>query len=294
MKEGAGSGGKDVKYYLAKSSMLNVQTQRGCACECCYCTYPYLEGRHHRRRAPEAIADEFERLVRLGARYAFVVDSVFNSSPRHVIETCEAIIRRGVKLSWGCFLRPQGLTAEQMRLLARAGLTHIEFGTDSLCDPVLAAYGKRFTFDDVLASSELARAEKVDFCHFLIVGGPGETMDTLRTSFANSRRIEGGVFLALPGMRVYPGTPLFDIARTGRPCPEVHELLEPHFYFAPGLDADSLQAEMRKFSAVATQWIVTEPTPDYYRMADRLRQKGVVGPLWSYLALLQRIMPSPR
>ena len=78
----------------------------------------YSKGRRHRRRPPESIADEFEELQRLGARYAFVVDSVFNSSPAHVIETCEAILRRGVKLAWGCFLRPQGLDAEQMGLMA--------------------------------------------------------------------------------------------------------------------------------------------------------------------------------
>src|SRR5208337_2589800 len=97
-----------AEYYLRASGMLNLQTQRGCACHCCYCTYPVIEGKHHRHRSAEAVADEFEQLQRRGSRYAFIVDAVFNSSKHHVTEICEAILRRNVKLSWGCFLRPQG------------------------------------------------------------------------------------------------------------------------------------------------------------------------------------------
>lgn len=282
-----------IDYYLRTSSMLNVQTQRGCAFECCYCTYPMLEGVRQRRRTPEDIAEEFAGIERAGARYAFVVDSVFNSSPTHVLETCEAIARRGLKLRWCCFLRPQGLTREQMQLMARAGLSHVEFGTDSFCDAVLAAYGKHFTFDDILQSSELAREARVDFCHFLISGGPGESVETLREGFRQSQRLKGGVILALPGMRVYPGTPLFDAARQAPGCPEGADLLEPHFYFAPGLTVESVSAELLSFSRQSPNWIVTEPGPEYAALAARLRQRGVVGPMWSYLALIQRVLPRP-
>lgn len=280
-----------VEYYLQASSMLNVQTQRGCSFDCCYCTYPMLEGKWQRRRPPEAIADEFEEMQRLGARYAFVVDSVFNSSPTHVSETCQAIIRRGLKMTWGCFLRPQGLDAEQMRVMRRAGLTHIEFGSDSFCDPVLAAYGKRFTFDDICHSSELAGAQNMAYCHFLVCGGPGETLETLHATFENSRRLPGGVVLALAGMRVYPGTRLFDEARRQGHCPEGADLMEPHYYFAPGLSGELIWDEMKRFSATSPNWIVNEPNEQYYAIARKLRRRGVVGPLWNYLATMQRMLP---
>jgi radical SAM superfamily enzyme YgiQ (UPF0313 family) len=70
-------------HYLGAGGMLNLQTQRGCGFRCGYCTYPLIEGRRHRRRPPELVAAEFEQLERLGARYVFIVDSVFNSSGRH-------------------------------------------------------------------------------------------------------------------------------------------------------------------------------------------------------------------
>jgi len=99
------------------------------------------------------------------------------------------MLRRHVNLSWGCFLRPQGLTPELMKLMKCACLAHIEFGTDSFCDEVLAAYQKGVTFEDILHSSELASRENVDFCHFLISGGPGETLETMRRGFDASLRI---------------------------------------------------------------------------------------------------------
>lgn len=282
-----------VAHYLRSSGMLNVQTQRGCAHGCCYCTYPLIEGRTHRRRPPEAVADEFAQLQAAGVRYAFIVDSVFNSSPRHVLETCEAIRRRGLSLRWGCFLRPQGLTSELMRVMARAGLTHAEFGSDSFCDTVLAEYGKHFTFADVLLSSELARQAGIEVCHFLICGGPGETPETLRTSYENSRRLDGAVVMAVVGMRIYPGTQLFERAvREGR-LAAAADLLQPAYYVAPGLTADAIFGQLQEFSRHSPSWIVGDPTPEYSRLVERLRGRGVVGPLWSYLAMLQRIRPQP-
>jgi radical SAM superfamily enzyme YgiQ (UPF0313 family) len=280
-----------VQHYLNAGGMLNLQTQRGCAFQCCYCTYPVIEGRSHRRQPAEAVAEEFAQLSRLGAKYAFVVDSVFNSSQRHVADICEAIIRRNLNIAWGCFLRPQGLTAELMQLMARAGLSHAEFGTDSLCDEVLSEYRKGFTFDDVLHSSDHARQAKVDYCHFLIAGGPGETEETLRISHRNSRLLGGSVFLAVVGMRIYPGTTLFDRAVSEGRIKPTADLLKPCYYLADGLSAETVFARLREFSRLSPNWIVGDPSPEYSRLVQRLRQRGVPGPLWSYFSLLQRFSP---
>lgn len=275
-------------FYLERTSMLNVQTQRGCALHCCYCTYPLLEGRFYRRRPPEAVADELESLTRRGVRYVFVVDSVFNSSPGHVAGICEAILRRNIKLQWCCFLRPQGLTPELMQLMARAGLKHVEFGSDSFCDSVLEEYGKGLSFDDVLHSSELAHAANVDYAHFLILGGPGETRETLATSFANSSRLTNATIMARVGMRVYPGTPLYDRMVRERGADGMPELLMPYYYVSPSLTEREVFAELERLAVSMPNWIYQDPPESYYRLAERLRARGVVGPLWSYFAMMQR------
>ncbi len=281
-------------YYLKTGGMLNLQTQRGCALQCTYCAYPLIEGRSHRRRDPEAVAEEFVQLQALGAKYVFVVDSLFNSSERHVVETCEAMLRRGARLSWGCFLRPQSLTRAMMRLMARAGLAHIEFGSDSFCDSVLAEYDKQLTFDDIAQSSTLAAEAGIEHCHYLICGGPGETLDTLETSFRNSRQLTGAVILATVGMRIYPGTALCRRAlREGRITADT-DLLTPTYYVAEDLNTDRIVAELGANAGRSPNWITGDPTPAYGRLVERLRGRGVVGPLWSYFALLQRLWPAAR
>jgi radical SAM superfamily enzyme YgiQ (UPF0313 family) len=280
-----------VAHYLRTGGMLNLQTQRGCGFRCCYCTYPLIEGRQHCRRPPEMVAAGFEQLQRSGARYVFIVDSIFNSSRQHVTEVCDAILRRNVKLSWGCFMRPQGLTPELMKLMVRAGLSHIEFGSDSFCDDVLAAYQKDFTFDDILHSSELARQENIDYCHFLIAGGPGETRETLARGFANSQRLKGAVIMAVVGMRIYPGTQLFERAVAEGVIERDADLLTPTYYLAPGLPAEGVFEQLQEFARRSPNWIVGDPDPAYTRLVERLRQRGVVGPLWSYFSMLQRLWP---
>jgi radical SAM superfamily enzyme YgiQ (UPF0313 family) len=280
-----------ISHYLRISGMLNVQTQRGCGHACCYCTYPLIEGRTHRPRAPEAVAEEMAALAAQGAKYVFIVDSIFNSSAQHAAAVCEALAGRALMLRWGCFLRPQGLTHELMHLMARAGLAHIEFGSDSFCDSVLEAYQKQFTFADIHQSSELARREGIDYCHFLICGGPGETLATLQTGFTNSQRLNGAVIMAVVGMRIYPGTALHRRALAEGCIGAETELLTPAYYVAPGLSAAVVFEQLRAFARRWPNWIVGDPVPAYARLVERLRRRGVVGPLWSYLAMLQRMWP---
>jgi len=282
-----------MKSYLAEGSLPGVQTQRGCPLKCCYCTYPLIEGRRHRRRPPELAADELADMAARGARYVFIVDSVFNSSPTHVFETCEAILRRGVRIKWGCFLRPQGLTPEQMAIMARAGLSHIEFGSDSFSDTVLEAYHKKLRFEDIRRSAELAAAEKVDQCHFLILGGPGETAATLEETLVNSRQLRDSVVLPIIGMRVYPGTSLQQRAIAEGAITSDTELLEPFHYLAPGLTAEGITSRLAQFVKTDPNWIIGEPPPSFHQLVERLRKRGVVGPLWTYFAMLQRLPTGP-
>jgi len=277
-----------VDFYVRRSSMVSISTQRGCALPCCFCTYPLIEGRENRQRPPEEVADELAAIERQGAKHVFIADAVFNLSNDHVVGVCEAILRRRVKLTWTCFLRPKNLTAELMTLMARAGLTHIEFGADSFCDDVLAEYGKTFGFDDIAHSTKLARAARVHCSHFIICGGPGETPATLRTSFENSQRLMGAIIFAFVGMRIYPGTPLFARAVREGIVRADADLLDPTFYISPALTEPRLLDQLAGFARLASSWIVGPLPATFAPIAERLRQRGVVGPLWEYYTALRR------
>lgn len=270
-------------FYLSKSSILNVQTQRGCLSACCYCTYPVIEGTAVRRRDMKDVCDEIEEIKSCGGRYFFIVDSVFNSSESHVRAFCQELLGRNLGLSWGCFLRPAGLSQEILNLMAKSGLTHIEFGTDSYCDRVLDEYGKRFTFGDVFNASEYARKAGVRYAHFLIIGGPGETEDTIREGYVNSKRLVKTVHFPFVGMRIYPGTPLHRRAVAEKAIDAGTDLLRPRFYLSPALTEEKIFSILSEFSRQSPNWIVGELPPEKIKVIEGLRQIGIAGPLWEFL-----------
>ncbi len=279
-----------LRAYLAQGSLPGVQTQRGCPLHCCYCTYPLIEGARSRFLGAEAVVEEMRRLAALGTKYVFFVDSVFNTSEAHVRAVCEALIRADLGVQWECFLRPRGLTRELLRLMQRAGLSHIEYGSDSLSDPVLRSYGKSFTFDDIRRASELAHELGMRYSHFIIFGGPGETRATVEETLARAELLPGAYYFGTLGMRIYPDTPLWQLA-----APEAHGespadyLVEPRFYIAPEFTLESLHARLREYQAKNPNWIVGDPPPAFTETMEKLRRRGVHGSMWEYAELLQRM-----
>ncbi|HLP02237.1 MAG TPA: lipid biosynthesis B12-binding/radical SAM protein [Opitutaceae bacterium] len=279
-----------MRAYLAQGSLPGVQTQRGCPLRCCYCTYPLIEGKRSRFLGGEEVVAEMRRLKALGVKFVFIVDSVFNTRADHVAEVCEALIRADLGVQWECFLRPRGVTRELLQLMQRAGLSHIEFGSDSFSDPVLRSYGKSFTFEEVRAASVHAHELGLRYSHFIIFGGPGETRDTVEETLARARTLPGAFYFGTLGMRIYPDTPLWrQLAPESRGEAPADYLVEPRFYIAPEFTLESLHARLREYQRENSNWIVGDPPPAFVDTMDKLRRRGVRGPMWEYAELLQRM-----
>ena len=276
--------------YLVGSALPGVQTQRGCPLRCCYCTYPVIEGKRSRYRSGEEVVAEMRRLRTQNVRYTFLVDSVFNTSPEHVVEVCEALVRAELDLQWECFLRPGGLTRELLALMRRAGLRHIEFGSDSFSDPVLRRYGKGFQFAEIEAASRYAHELDLHYSHFLIFGGPGETPETLEETLGRARTLAGAFYFATIGMRIYPETPLWqELVPEAQDETPADYLVEPRFYLAPGFTVESLLERLQEVQRTAPHWMVGDPPPMFVETMRKLRRRGVRGPMWEYGELLQRL-----
>ncbi|MFT3868089.1 MAG: lipid biosynthesis B12-binding/radical SAM protein [Nibricoccus sp.] len=279
-----------MKSYLAEGSLPGVQTQRGCPLKCCYCTYPLIEGKRSRYRTGAEVVAELRRMAELGVKYTFIVDSVFNTRPDHVRDVCNELIRAKLGIEWECFLRPSRLiTREVLEMMRDAGLRHVEFGSDSFSDPVLKRYGKSFCYKEIEDVSRLAYDMKLNYSHFLIVGGPGETKETLEETIVRAQSLPGSYYFATIGMRVYPGTPLWreiNPEKNGEVPGDY--LVDPRFYLAPGFTVKDVYARLSQVRTQSHNWIIGDPPPDFLVTMDKLRRRGVRGPMWEYVELLQR------
>jgi len=268
-----------VPYYWKHSGMLNLQTKRGCPYRCIYCTYPLIEGRTVRMNNIDRVIESISDLYHThGVDYLFMTDSVFNLDRKYNIEFAKRLIESKIPMKWGGYFAPANLDDEQMSLLKESGLTHIEFGTESLSDTVLDSYQKGFSVADVINASELCNKYGVNFAHFMILGGYGETNATLDETFENCRKIENTIFFPFVGMRIYPHTELHRIALEEGVVSETDQLLDPVYYTAKGVDLDSIQERAK---ATGTKWFF--PDVDFSATLGKMRARNKKGLLWEYL-----------
>ena len=266
-------------YYWQNSGMLNIQTKRGCPYNCIYCTYPLTEGKNVRTHNPEILVENIEKyLHENNVDYFFFTDSLFNLKNKFNYKFAELILRKNIKFKWGAYFNFKNLPEDLLVLLKRAGLTHIEFGTDSLCDITLNSYRKPFTFEEILNTSDICNKLDIDFAHFLILGGYGETKETLKETFENSKKIGRTVFFPFVGMRIYPNTELYKIAINEGKIQPTDDLLLPKYYVTEEYNEEFVK-QLAKESG--KRWVF--PDEDSSAIINKLRMKGKKGPLWEYL-----------
>ncbi|MEJ2313259.1 MAG: radical SAM protein [Nitrospirota bacterium] len=233
---------------------IGIQTARGCPGRCIYCTYPLVEGRKVRRRPPEAVTEEIAFLSReYSKRDFFIVDSLFNSDEGHMCGVLEAIMRKGLKISLSCYMKPKVSDSSVFDLLRRAGGVAVDFGTDSGSEEVLHSLRKGFGVDDVVGASQACRRAGVKFCHSLLFGAPGESPETIQETIGLMDRLNPRAVIAMTGIRLYPGAELTSMALAHGRLPEAQSLLKPQFYFSD-MEPLDLVMEARGRSAGRPNW----------------------------------------
>jgi radical SAM superfamily enzyme YgiQ (UPF0313 family) len=275
-----------LKYYLQNGGMLNLQTKRGCHFKCVYCTYPHIEGHHLRLMDPEETAAAALKLQASGAKYFFITDSVFNADCSHSIAVAEAFKKSGVSIPWGAFFAPLKQPEDYFRIMADAGLTHVEFGTDSLSNPVLASYRKPFRDQQVFEIHQAAIDAGLYVAHYFLLGGPGENPQTLKETLAGVNRLEKSALFFFCGMRIYPATALYDIAVKEGQIAEGRSILEPVFYRSPFIDSDEIVRQVQKEANKRLNWVIGAGGEETAKIISRLYQRGHCGPMWEYLIRL--------
>jgi lipid biosynthesis B12-binding/radical SAM protein len=271
-----------VAFYRERSGMINLQTKRGCTEHCIYCNYPQLEGCRLRPAEPRAVVDTMERAQREHQADAFfITDAIFNDKEGHYLAVVDELLRRDLGLSWYCYMRPQGLDRGTVALMVRAGLRAVELGTDAASDTTLAALGKGLTFAEVLAATAACAAEQLPCAHFVMFGGPGETPATVTEGLANLERLDRSVVFAFSGIRILPGTPLQALAIRDGIISRETPLLEPAYYFAPGLDAEAMNQNISHAFRHRRDRVF--PPEEGRRRHQTLSRMGHKGLLWDTL-----------
>jgi len=284
----------DLRAYARHMSSAPLKTKLGCPFGCVYCTYPAGEGKAYRLCTPEAVAGAVRRLTEAGVRDIEFVDNVFNSPYGHALELCNMLAesRTGARFHT-MELNPEGVDAPLLDAMERAGFAGIGVTAESADDGVLAALGKQYNTAHLERAARAVARHKIPCMWIFMVGGPGETRDTVERTleFARRRVRPSDTVFFNAGVRIYPGTPLEAAARReGVLIKPPLEMLKPVFYLAPGMDKEWLLQTLETATRENMNFINADSLalPFLSGMYGLAHFAGVRQPLWKHTRILRR------
>jgi radical SAM superfamily enzyme YgiQ (UPF0313 family) len=233
---------------------IPLQARRGCAMNCSYCSTGTIEGRDLRLRPASQVVDWIERCAARGFRRFFFVDNAFNIPASLGREVCSEILRRGTDVTWRCILNPMSVDEDLVAEMAKAGCTQVSLGFESGCDHVLREMNKKFTAEQVRRAARLLHEHGIIRMGFLLLGGPGETVESAEKSLAFADSLDLEAVRVTLGIRIYPGTQLARRAAEDGIIGRDDDLLRPAFYVARGIDS-RLSATLGRWKSAQPNWI---------------------------------------
>jgi len=209
----------DPKKYLHESASVGIETKRGCALSCVYCTYGFLNGKCYRLREPRKVVDEIQRLwEEFGVPEFMFVDSVFNHPRDHAEAICRELLRRDLPLRWSAWLHEKDLDRDFLDTLVDSGCYEVSFSPDGYTDEALKRLGKDMTRADIQNAYQLVREfPRLRVGYNFFANPPGQTLGgflSLAGFFLKARwqlRGRWNGFL-LGKIRIEPHTAVFDLA----------------------------------------------------------------------------------
>ena len=205
----------DNAHYFRVGGQAGFETRRGCNMKCVYCADPVSQGRRVRLRSPELVVDELKALLAQGVDHFHTCDCEFNIPGEHAKDVCRAIIEAGIgeRVRWYAYCSVTPFDSEMADLLRRAGCVGVDFGADSGSDSMLHSLGRHFKSEDLVRTAKLCHQHGITFMYDLLLGGPGETEDSVRETIELVRRVDADCVGVAMGVRVYEGTVMADRVR---------------------------------------------------------------------------------
>ncbi|MDI6796209.1 MAG: radical SAM protein [Desulfatibacillaceae bacterium] len=230
-----------------------VQTRRGCPLKCSYCSTPVIEGTLIRKRDSSKVVKAIAQWSKAGFKNFFFVDNTFNLPESYAMKLCREMAKARLGISWMAIVYPARISEELVGAMAAAGCTGVSLGFESGSPLMLKVFNKRFGTEDIRQACNLFKKHGIRCQGFLLLGGPGETRQTVLQSFEFVDSLELDQCKITCGIRIYPGTWIEKVARNSGVVLPDDDLLQPRFYLEPGLSG-WLEQEAQTWMETRPHW----------------------------------------
>ena len=121
--------------------------------------------------------------------------------------------------------------------MREAGFAQIDSTPDSASPTVLKKMGKNFSLKQLQQTAELTKKHKMPTMWFFIFGGPGESQATIDETFefVDNYIDRDDMVHITEGLRIYPSTPLYNLALKEKLISKEQSLLRSMRYISSAL-----------------------------------------------------------
>ena len=189
----------------------SIQTSLGCPYKCSFCCInaPF-GGSGIRYWKPKTVVAQMELLSsKFGVSNIKIPDEMFILNEQHVMEICDLIIERGLKLNIWAYGRIDTVKPRYLEKLKKAGFNWLALGIESGSKYVRDGSEKgKFKDDDIYHICDKIKKHGINIIANYIFGLPDDTYESMRETLQMARSINAewaNFYCAM----AYPGSPLY-------------------------------------------------------------------------------------
>jgi radical SAM superfamily enzyme YgiQ (UPF0313 family) len=192
------------------SKLATLISSRGCPYKCTFCDVPI---KTHRRRDPKLVVDEMETCVAQGYEEIHFYDDLFNIIPRRVINICDEIDKRGLKVVWDYRGRVNGIDEESIKRFKNSGGRMISFGIETASEEGLRVLRKGSKIKQNIEALRLCKKYGIVTIADFIIGLPHErSYDDVLKSIKTLTYDYRPDYAQFSILSLYPNTEVYDQA----------------------------------------------------------------------------------
>lgn len=231
-----------------------------CAKKCSYCDFVSFGGRQ------DSLPSYLCALKKEAQKYAGEkIDTVYIGGGTPSVMSSEQIadlfeflkhnfcIKKNAEITFEC--NPASVTKEKMQTLARAGVTRISIGAQSLSDDVLDKLGRAHTLSEFSRAVELTREANIQNFNFdLIFAFPGQTLSAWQQTVKKALEYKPN-HISCYSLTLSENTPMGKLAQAGKlNLPSEDEERKMYHYLIKTLKQEGImQYEVSNFARAGNE-----------------------------------------
>src|SRR5262249_41350241 len=191
----------------ADEQMLLLETTRGCVFKCKFCYYPKSYDKQYYLSFDNVLAN-LRHATERGAREVFLLDPTLNQR-KDFADFLQVLARGNPDRQFSYFgeLRGEGVTERTAALLRAANFTEVEVGLQSIDPDAMEQMDRKNNLKAFERGVRAMMAEGIQVKVDLIVGLPGDTVESVRRGMRYMRDNNLYSDVQVFNLAILPGTP---------------------------------------------------------------------------------------